>query len=104
MMKLGGLLDPNDQKDTALSQEALKCISNCLLLKDATKAWFLENNGIDSCSRLLKTPDLSMESQFLACRILLFTTVNRPDLVKELVKLDIGNSLADVRFYFYFVG
>ncbi|KAI7864158.1 guanine nucleotide exchange factor [Spinellus fusiger] len=82
--------------DTPCSCEALKCIANCIHLDPNTKKW-LESLGImDTCCQLLHLPDLSMDSQFLTCRILFFMTVHRNDLVQKLIQLGIGKCIAKV--------
>ncbi|KAI9322721.1 guanine nucleotide exchange factor, partial [Dichotomocladium elegans] len=82
--------------DTQRSREALKCLSNCALLKDATRLWIVKHGGVPASYRLLASPVASGEAQFLVCRVLLFLTVDAPDVVEELVSLGIGPTIAKV--------
>lgn len=41
---------------------------------------------------------ISLEAQFLTCRILFFMTVNRPDLVSRLIHANISAPLAKVNY------
>ncbi|KAI9489414.1 guanine nucleotide exchange factor [Zychaea mexicana] len=95
-MKLGGLLAPGSHTDSMQSREALKCLSNCLLLQDHTKDFFVKHDGVPACFHLLKSSTLSTESQFLTCRILFFMTVSNPDVVQQLIRLDIPSVLQNV--------
>ncbi|KAG0167452.1 hypothetical protein DFQ28_006074 [Apophysomyces sp. BC1034] len=90
---VGGLLNPKEVTDTPSSQEALKCLANCILLKETTKVWVDELECIDTCCYILQSPDLSMDTQFLLCRILFFMTVNRHDLVKRLMEIDVAQAI-----------
>lgn len=96
-MKVGGLLDRDQIIDTPTSREALRCIANCMLLKDSTKQYLEQQDVIISCMHLLNAPKLSLDSQFLKCRILYFMTIGRPDLVKRLIELDIISGLENVK-------
>lgn len=89
-MKRAGFLEREKPLDTPTSHEALKCLSNCILLQSATKELIVERNGVEACFQLLSIPNLSMESQFLACRILFFLTVNNHELTGKLIHLDIA--------------
>ncbi|ORY93778.1 guanine nucleotide exchange factor [Syncephalastrum racemosum] len=96
LMKVGGLVDRSG-KDTPVSREALKCISNCILLKySATSATLDKHNAVDACCHLLAKPDLSQESAFLTCRILFVMTVNNTEYVRNLMRFDIQPALLNV--------
>ncbi|KAI8146754.1 guanine nucleotide exchange factor synembryn-domain-containing protein [Fennellomyces sp. T-0311] len=96
LLKLGGLLSPNDQTDTAQTREALKCLSNCILLRENTKEWVVKHDSVAACFHLLQSSTLSTESQFLTCRILFLLTVNSPDIVQHLIRLDVPVVLQNV--------
>ncbi|KAG2222072.1 hypothetical protein INT45_007958 [Circinella minor] len=96
LMKLGGLLTPSSYTDNHSSQEALKCLSNCILLCDNTKEFVVEHDGVVACFHLLESFTLGTESQFLTCRILFFMTVNNPDIVQQLIHLHIQPVLQKV--------
>ncbi|KAF7725946.1 hypothetical protein EC973_009183 [Apophysomyces ossiformis] len=93
LVKAAGLLNLNEIIDTPSSQEALKCLANCILLKETTKTWIEELACLDRCCAILQYPSLSMDTQFLLCRILFFMTVNRHDLVKRLIELDVAQAI-----------
>lgn len=95
-MKRAGFLGRPKPLDTSTSHEALKCLSNCILLQSSTKELIVERNGVEACFQLLSIPNLSMESQFLACRILFFLTVNNHELTGKLIHLDIAPVLQKV--------
>lgn len=97
LIKLAGLYKPTEVKDTLSSREALKCIANCIFLKEDIKS-YLESEGIiSSCQYILQSEDrLSLETQFLTCRILFFMTVHRSDLVAQLIESNISNSIEKV--------
>ena len=96
-MKLGGLLTSGSYTDNTQSREALKCLSNCILLRDNTKEFIVEHDGVAACFHLLESSALSTESQFLTCRILFFMTVNNSDIVQQLIRLNIQQVLQNVR-------
>jgi hypothetical protein len=97
-IKLAGLNKPTKVIDTLSSQEALKCICNCIFLKESVKPYLEEENIIDSCLYVLQTEDrqLGLETQFLTCRILFFLTVHRSDLVESLIKSNISDAINKV--------
>ncbi|KAI8344103.1 guanine nucleotide exchange factor [Chlamydoabsidia padenii] len=93
LVKISGLDDIDSFQDTPPTHEALKCMANCILLDEKTKTYLENNNGIRACGKLLQSrPVLSIQVQFLICRILFFMTVNRSDIVKELMNYDIAQS------------
>lgn len=84
-------------KDTPSTQEALKCISNCIQLNEDVKAYLEEQDVIGSCQKLLQSDDrIGLDAQFLTCRILFFLTVNRPDLVTKLIDSHISDAIEKV--------
>ncbi|KAG2208077.1 hypothetical protein INT47_010439 [Mucor saturninus] len=84
-------------KDTTSSREALKCIANCIHLNDSVKVFLEEQDIIGLCLLLMQSDDhLSLETQFLTCRVLFFMTVNRPDLVSRLIHANISAAIAKV--------
>lgn len=95
LTQLSGLHTPS--MDTSSTREALKCIANCILLDGSVKAYLEKDGVINACQLILKSNDnLHMDSQFLLCRILFFLTVNRSDLVDQLVESDIAASIEKV--------
>ncbi|KAI9252332.1 guanine nucleotide exchange factor [Phascolomyces articulosus] len=96
LMKLGGLLTPGSHTDSSQSREALKCLSNCILLRDNTKEFVVEHDGVAACFHLLESTTLSTESQFLTCRILFFMTVSNSDIVRQLIQLDVAPVIENV--------
>ncbi|CAO3596254.1 unnamed protein product [Absidia cylindrospora] len=97
LLKITGLDDINSFQDTAPTHEGLKCLANCILLDEKTKTYLENNNGVATCGRILQTrSQLSMESQFLICRILFFMTVNRSDIILQLMDYDIAESTEKV--------
>lgn len=97
-MKLAGLYEPTQVKDTLSSREALKCIANCIFLKEDIKSFFEQEGIISSCQYILQSKDpLSLEAQFLTCRILFFMTVHRSDLVSQLIESNISKSIEKVQ-------
>jgi hypothetical protein len=96
-MKVGGLLNKDYVVDTPTSREALRCIANCILLREFTKQYLEQQDVIVSCIHLLNAPNLSLDSQFLKCRILYFMAIGRPDLVKRLIQLDVISALENVK-------
>lgn len=97
-MQITGLDDIDSFQDMASAQEGLKCLANCILLDENTKTYLEENHGVAACGQLLQSKDLSMETQFLICRILFFMTANRSDIVFQLMDYDIAQSTAKVLF------
>lgn len=88
---------PNQVKDTSSSREALKCIANCIHLNDKVKVYLEEQDVLGACHDVLQSEDhLSLDTQFLTCRILFFLTVNRPDLVAHLIDGNISNAIEKV--------
>lgn len=85
-------------KDTTSTQEALKCIANCIQLNDSVKVYLEEQDVIGSCQKLLQQSDdrISLDTQFLTCRIIFFLTVNRPDLVTKLIDSQISYAIEKV--------
>ena len=96
LMKVGGLLDKDYVVDTPTSREALRCITNCILLREFTKQYLKQQDVIIFCVHLLNAPNLSLDSRFLKCRILYFMTIGRPDLVERLIQLDVISALENV--------
>ncbi|KAI9020797.1 guanine nucleotide exchange factor [Phycomyces nitens] len=82
--------------DTPCSREALKCIANSIHLCADMKQILEKDNILQGCADLLKLPQLSIDGQFLGCRILFFMTVGREDLVQRLISLDIGQCIAKI--------
>ncbi|KAI8994691.1 guanine nucleotide exchange factor [Pilobolus umbonatus] len=83
--------------DTMSSREALKCIANCIYLKEHVKPYLEEVDIIGSASNVLQSADhLSVDTQFLLCRILFFMTVNRYDLVTQLIDSNIASSIQKI--------
>ncbi|KAG2236730.1 hypothetical protein INT48_000728 [Thamnidium elegans] len=88
---------PNQVKDTSSSREALKCIANCIHLNDKIKVYLEEQDVLGSCQYVLQSEDhISLDTQFLTCRILFFLTVNRPDLVTRLIDASISIAIEKV--------
>ncbi|KAI8083627.1 guanine nucleotide exchange factor [Thamnidium elegans] len=84
-------------KDTSSSREALKCIANCIHLNDKIKVYLEEQDVLGSCQYVLQSEDhISLDTQFLTCRILFFLTVNRPDLVTRLIDASISIAIEKV--------
>lgn len=95
MVKLA--FEPNQVKDTSSSREALKCIANCIHLKEEVKVYLEQDDVIGLCQRVLQSENpISQDTQFLTCRILFFLTVNRPDLVSRLIESNIWDPIAKV--------
>ncbi|KAI8076791.1 guanine nucleotide exchange factor [Halteromyces radiatus] len=93
LLKMSGLDSVDTFQDTVLAHEALKCLANCILLDEKTKLYLENNNGVANCGRLLQIKsNYTMDVQFLICRILFFMTVNRCDIVKQLMDYDIAQS------------
>ncbi|KAL1919381.1 uncharacterized protein VTP21DRAFT_2074 [Calcarisporiella thermophila] len=86
LLKLSGLEPPITELDDCVSQEALKCIANTLLLKPDTRKVFENNALVTACIARLKLPNLSIESKFLMARILFVLTADRLLVVEELLK------------------
>ncbi|KAF1797563.1 guanine nucleotide exchange factor [Mucor lusitanicus] len=99
-IQLAGLYKPTRVMDTASSQEALKCICNCVFLKESVKPYLEEEHVVDSCLYVLQQSEdqhrLGLETQFLTCRLLFFMTVHRSDLVASLIKLNVADAIAKV--------
>ncbi|KAI8971647.1 guanine nucleotide exchange factor [Mycotypha africana] len=97
LLRIAGLHKDVESKDTVTTREALKCIANSIYLKADIKI-FLEREQVHSiCRSILQTREhLSQEAQFLLCRILFFLTIDRADLVRDLVQSDIAISLEKV--------
>ncbi|RUP17461.1 hypothetical protein BC936DRAFT_139447 [Jimgerdemannia flammicorona] len=96
LMKHAGMIPaPSSVKDDSVSQEALKCLSNCLLLLSSTKAMFYENDGVKSSVFYMKWPKLSGDSRFLLSRVLFLMTVDCLDVVRLLIDdLNVADSIA----------
>ncbi|KAI8393971.1 guanine nucleotide exchange factor [Radiomyces spectabilis] len=92
----GGLTSTTTLTDTPTSQEALKCIANCILLKPTVKNYLEELGAVETCCRLLQLAQPSMDTQFLSCRILFFMTVDRNDLVDQLIQQEIASGIQKV--------
>ncbi|CAO3599773.1 unnamed protein product [Absidia cylindrospora] len=95
LMKITGLDDDADDlfQDTPSTHEGLKCVANCILLDENTKLRLENNQGVAACGKILQSnANLSMETQFLICRILFFLTANRRDIVLQLMDYDIVTS------------
>ncbi|CAG8573446.1 9676_t:CDS:2 [Ambispora gerdemannii] len=76
--------------DTPVSQEALICIANSLLIKEDTRGLFEKHKGVSSSTCRLRQEVLSINSQFLFSRILFLMTVKPCISVKRLIdELDI---------------
>ncbi|CAO3626815.1 unnamed protein product [Mucor fragilis] len=97
-IQLAGLHKPTKVIDTPSSQEALKCICNCIFLKESVKPYLEEEHVVDSCLYVLQSEDhrLGLETQFLTCRLLFFLTVHRSDLVASLIKSNVADAIARV--------
>ncbi|KAL7318419.1 hypothetical protein PS15m_001669 [Mucor circinelloides] len=97
-IQLAGLHKPTKVIDTLSSQEALKCICNCIFLKESVKPYLEEEHVVDSCLYVLQSEDhrLSLETQFLTCRILFFLTVHRSDLVLSLIQSNAADAIAKI--------
>lgn len=99
-MNLAGLtLKENESLiDNSASQESLKCIANGLLLRNEIKQWLITTNVNQNFVRLLDDDHISMETQFLVCRILYLITLEDDalDFIKKLVNLNINKCLAKV--------
>ncbi|KAI8644791.1 guanine nucleotide exchange factor [Parasitella parasitica] len=98
LIQLAGLYETSKIVDTPSSQEALKCICNCIFLKDSVKPYLEEEHVVDSCLHVLQSEDhqLGLEIQFLTCRVLFFLTVGRSDLVDSLIKSNVSGAIARV--------
>ncbi|GAN00839.1 guanine nucleotide exchange factor synembryn protein [Mucor ambiguus] len=98
LVQLAGLHKTTKAIDTTSSQEALKCICNCIFLKESVKPYLEEEHVVDSCLYVLQSEDqrLGLETQFLTCRILFFMTVHRSDLVASLIKSNVADAIAKV--------
>ncbi|KAI8091159.1 guanine nucleotide exchange factor [Gilbertella persicaria] len=96
LMKLAGIYHPDQVTDTTVSREALKCIANAIFLNEEAKAYLEQEKGLYALQSLLQSKQLSLETQFLTCRILFFMTVNRHDLVQQLIDADIASSIEKV--------
>lgn len=84
-------------EDTTSTQEALKCIANCIQLNENVKVHLEEQDVIGCCQKLLQSDDrISLDTQFLTCRIIFFLTVNRPDLVSKLIDSHISDAIEKV--------
>lgn len=94
-MKWTGLLETTKVVDTSVSQEALKCLSNCILLSgDTMKSWLIETkNALDTCARLLHSDTVSVDIQFLICRLLYLMTYDGPFIIDILMDLDLPHAL-----------
>ncbi|KAI9478700.1 MAG: guanine nucleotide exchange factor [Benjaminiella poitrasii] len=99
LIQLAGLLNqPVQFKPTTTACEALKCIANCIYLKEETKVYLEQANTISACQFVLQSENqLGMDFQFLLCRILFFMTVNRHDIVEQLVRSNISQSIEKVK-------
>ncbi|KAI8367184.1 guanine nucleotide exchange factor [Choanephora cucurbitarum] len=82
--------------DTPVSREALKVIANSIYLNDECKIHLEQEGVIDGCLALIKQDPLSLEAQFLGCRILFFMTISRPDLVHQLIQNDIATPIEKI--------
>ncbi|KAG9285153.1 hypothetical protein G9A89_004368 [Geosiphon pyriformis] len=71
--------------DTTVSQEALTCIANALLLKDETRDLFEKYKGVATSTYQLQRDNLSLKSQFLFSRILFLMTVRPSYTVQQLI-------------------
>ncbi|KAI8364414.1 guanine nucleotide exchange factor [Blakeslea trispora] len=96
LIKLAGIQKSTEPVDTTVSREALKVIANSIYLNDECKTYLEEEEGINGCLGLLKLPSLSLEAQFLGCRILFFMTIGRQDLVSQLIKGDIASPIEKI--------
>ncbi|CEP10032.1 hypothetical protein [Parasitella parasitica] len=97
-LQLAGLQQSEKIVDSPSSHEALKCICNCIFLKESVKPYLEEEHVVDSCLHVLQSEDhqLSLETQFLTCRVLFFLTVGRSDLVDSLIKSNVSGAIAKV--------
>ncbi|KAI8089382.1 guanine nucleotide exchange factor [Halteromyces radiatus] len=100
LMKLAGFLASKDELlDNSSSQEALKCIANCILLNgNGVKQLLLESEyTINTCVRLLDSDIISIETQFLICRILyLMISLDEHSILNELMDLQVPTALAKI--------
>ncbi|CAG8529841.1 1463_t:CDS:2 [Ambispora leptoticha] len=84
------LQDFGELVDTPVSQEALICIANALLMKEDTRDLFEKHKGLPNSIYRLRQEILSINSQFLFSRILFLMTVKPCIAVKQLIdELDI---------------
>ncbi|KAI7902845.1 guanine nucleotide exchange factor synembryn-domain-containing protein [Cokeromyces recurvatus] len=99
LVQLAGLDESSQFKPTPTACEALKCISNCIFLNNDTKTYLEQENIISSCqSILLQFEDqrLDIDFQFLICRILFFMTVDRYDIIQDLIQSNISHSIEKI--------
>ncbi|KAG1102010.1 hypothetical protein G6F42_017426 [Rhizopus arrhizus] len=68
------------------------------LIRYHRKKHLNEEHVVDSCLYVLQSEDhrLSLETQFLTCRILFFLTVHRSDIVLSLIKSNAADAIAKV--------
>ncbi|CAG8513711.1 14176_t:CDS:2 [Acaulospora morrowiae] len=71
--------------DKPVSQEALTCIANALLLKESTRDLFDRYDGVLNVCQSLKDTTLSIKTQFLISRILFLMTIKPSQTVVKLV-------------------
>ncbi|RCH94799.1 hypothetical protein CU097_004743 [Rhizopus azygosporus] len=93
LINLAGL-HTDEPKETASSCEALKCIANSIYLKSDLKECL--DSEIISLHKLVVGDNPSQDTQFLVCRILFFMTVNRADLVTQLINDSIEKTLEKI--------
>ncbi|KAI8343863.1 guanine nucleotide exchange factor [Chlamydoabsidia padenii] len=99
LMKWTGLLEESRLVDTNVTQEALKCLANCILLSgDTMKPWLIESkNALMTCARLLHSDSVSVDIQFLICRLLYLMIYGQdPCIVDILMDLDLPDALAKI--------
>ncbi|CAG8507295.1 7958_t:CDS:2 [Paraglomus brasilianum] len=86
LMTLATLLpEGGDLQDTLVTQEALTCIANALLLEEDTRDLFNKYEGVEGLTRGLKKGSLSIKTEFLTSRILFVMTVRPLPSVESLV-------------------
>ncbi|KAI8074513.1 guanine nucleotide exchange factor [Gongronella butleri] len=90
--KGNGGAPPTAFVDDECSHEALKCVYNCIFLDDKVKPYFEQCGGIAASCRWLAQKNVSIEVQFLLCRILFFVAVHRADIIDQLIQHDIAAS------------
>ncbi|RUS19657.1 guanine nucleotide exchange factor [Endogone sp. FLAS-F59071] len=97
MTHAGMIPTPTSAKDDLASQEALKCIANCIFLASNIKDIFQNHDGVSSSVLYLKDSNLSVDSRFLLSRILFLMTVDRLDVVRLLIDdLEVAGVIASI--------
>ncbi|ORX86160.1 hypothetical protein K493DRAFT_83766 [Basidiobolus meristosporus CBS 931.73] len=84
LMRHAGLLPTVSLDDSAVTQESLRCLANCLLLDPGTRELFYSQDGADLLASKLLSAPLSRDSEFLFGRILFLATVSNSKSVSVL--------------------